>query len=112
MPDDEIIHSSPQSSAAAQHSYKAASSSVYERGSFGSNDKESCQTTKTRGEFTLAEFNYVVNENYILPKSCVLLLLIFTRMEVIQDDKTHNKNKDVAMDVHCFVIFTYDRWAQ
>jgi len=45
--------------------------------------------------------NIDINENYILPKSCVLLLLRFSPTEIIQADEANCKEQDFVSGVHC-----------
>ena len=56
--------------------------------------------------------NIDINGNYILPKSCVLLLLRFSPTEIIQADEANCKEQDFVSGVHCLRTSTYDPWVQ
>lgn len=56
----------------------------------------------------LVESNYVINKKYILPKSCVRVLLKFSYIDVIQAETTHSKEEELTMDMHCSTTLTCD----
>ena len=60
----------------------------------------------------LDDSNIDINENYILPKSCVLLLLRFSPTEIIQADEANYKEQDYVSGVHCLRTSTYDPQVQ
>lgn len=60
----------------------------------------------------LADSNIDMNENYILPKSCVLLLLRFLPMEIIQAYGEKCNEQDFINGVHCLRTSPYTPWVQ
>ena len=60
----------------------------------------------------LADSNIDMNKNYILPKSCVLLLLRFLPMEIIQAYGEKCNEQDFINGVHCLRTSPYTPWVQ
>ena len=60
----------------------------------------------------LANLNATINENYILPKSCVLLLLRFSPTEIIQAEEASCKERDFTTSVYFLSTSTYDQWVK
>lgn len=58
----------------------------------------------------LIDYDVDINENYILPKSCVLLVLRFLPTEIIQADEEDCKEQNFVNGVHCLRTSTYDPW--
>jgi hypothetical protein len=56
----------------------------------------------------LTDSNIDINENYILSKSCVLLLLRFAPTKIIQVDEEKSKEQDFINNMHCLRTSSYD----
>jgi hypothetical protein len=55
----------------------------------------------------LVDSNININKNFILPKSCVLLVLRFSPTKMIKVDKD-SKDQDFISNVHCLRTSAYD----
>jgi hypothetical protein len=56
----------------------------------------------------LTDSNIDINENHILSKSCVLLLLRFAPTKIIQVDEEKIKEQDFINNMHCLRTSSYD----
>ena len=109
---DEDIHGSPNLSSPQddhpQLQVEASTRKTY----LGPMTRSRAKQIQQEVNALLTDSKLDMNENYILPKSCVLLLLRFLSTEMIQADEEDCNEPDSINGVHCLVTKTYDPLVQ
>ena len=110
--DEDIPGSSHPSSCPQDEATKIQAETSTKKTHLGAMTRSRAKHIQQEVNALLADSNIDMNENYILPKSCVLLLLRFLPMEIIQAYGEKCNEQDFINGVHCLRTSPYTPWVQ